>query len=353
MFKNYEGKVRSGWKILGVTAVFFALTVVCSFIGGLILAGVTVARGFNPITYLTTEDGLKLMGTFEKILMFAQELIMIFTPLIAWRFIMKRPLSNMGLGSIKKHGKDLTAGLLFGAVSMSIVFAVIVMTGSGVVASWTPQVSTDTFVYLLLFILVGFAEEIYGRGFIMSALRQTRNVPVVVIVSSIIFSLLHSMNPGINFVSYFNIFLVGLLFAYMYLKSGNIWMCIGYHITWNYFQGNVFGFPVSGTNTQGLISTTYPKENAINGGVFGPEGGLVVTAILIFSFLVVKRFYKNAEFDFLAGEPVVEMAGVEMPDVVLSDAENFTIEKPATDTSMKAENKRAAGAHETEEIYSE
>jgi hypothetical protein len=88
--------------------------------------------------------------------------------------------------------------------------------------------------------------------------------------------------------------------AYIYIRSGNIWMCIGYHITWNYFQGYVFGFKVSGTNSQGMLTTVFPKNSILNGGAFGPEGGLFVTIVILLGILFVKLYYKNSQFDFMA-----------------------------------------------------
>ncbi|MGH4119264.1 CPBP family intramembrane glutamic endopeptidase [Clostridium sp.] len=77
-----------------------------------------------------------------------------------------------------------------------------------------------------------------------------------------IFSVMHSLNPSMSIISYLNLFLVALLFAYMFLKSNNFWLPIGYHITWNYFQGNIFGFQVSGQSTERILKRisdfTYP-----------------------------------------------------------------------------------------------
>lgn len=305
MFKNKEGKVRSGWKIAAVTGAFFASMMVFSIIIGLAMFLILMLNGnfdLQKIENLLLGEG-SLNSGFRIFSMFFQEILMILTPVIAWKFIMKHPLTNMGLSSLKNHSCELLTGLLFGIVSISVVFISLVISNNVVVESWVPHFSPDTLIYLFLFILVGFAEEIYGRGYIMSVLRQTRNIPVVVIVSSVIFALMHSFNSGIALIPYINLTLVGVLFAYIYLKSGNIWMSIGYHITWNYFQGNVFGFKVSGTNTAGIITTVYKNENIYNGGKFGPEGGLFVTAVLLLGFLFVKHFYKDSKFDFLSTEP--------------------------------------------------
>lgn len=304
MFKNKEGKVRSGWIIIGTYILFFLLLTLISMVSLIAFKYfITTTKGTDISTYIITKEGMQLQKYINVVLTLIQEALLILTPIIIWRYVMKRPLSNMGLRSIRSHKKELIAGLIFGAVSMSVVFCIIILTGNAKVVSWKPQFSIDILLYLLVFIMVGFAEEIFGRGFIMATLRRTKNIPVVVIVSSIIFALLHSGNSGIDIIPYMNITLVGLLLAYIYLRSGNIWMAIGYHITWNYLQGNIFGFPVSGTHSKGLFTVIYEENNIINGSIFGPEGGIVVTAVVLLGFLFVKKYYKNKEYDFLAEEP--------------------------------------------------
>jgi len=293
MFKNKEGKVRSGWLIAGVTAVSLALIMLVGVAVAIVMAAILTLRGLSP------ED---IVPIIEPVMIYIQEFVMIAVPIFAWAVILKRPLDSMGLGSWRRFGADLGFGLLLGALSISAVFIGLVWSGNAVVVSWTPQFSADSFYSLLIFIAVGFAEEIYSRGFVMSALRQTKSIPLAVIVSSAIFALLHSFNRGMGLIPYINLFLVGVLFAYMYLRSGSIWLCIGYHITWNYFQGSVFGFPVSGTNQPGIINTFIPKANILTGGQFGPEGGLAVTMVILLGFLIVRQAFKNRGYDFLTQE---------------------------------------------------
>ncbi len=318
MFKNKEGKVRSGWKIAAVLAIFYGSMMVLSILVGILVSGILMATGdlqagVNAFSYSYTERGQKIMQNINLVMMFIQEVITILLPILAWKITTKRKLSDMGFTPIKSDYKELIAGLIFGIVSISVVFAAIVLSGQAEIATWKPHFAVSQLLYLLMFILVGFAEELLSRGYIMSVLRQTKSIAAIMIIPSVIFALLHSTNSGIGIIPYINLTLVGILFSYMYLKSGNIWMPIGYHITWNYFQGNVFGFKVSGTEVEGMLSTTYTKDNFLNGGAFGPEGGLFVTVILLIGFVVVHLYYKNKKFDFLAMDPI--------PEVVIEQAE--------------------------------
>ncbi len=331
MFKNKEGKVRSGWKIVIVLVITLAATtIITGIIGGIVGAmlaasGDMIVRSLTDITY--TERGEHILGIVNTVAMFLQELIFIITPIIAWKLIMKRKLSDMGFPALKSHSAEFMIGLAIGIVSISAVFAALVLTGEAKVETWTPRFVSSQLVYVFVFISVGFAEEIFGRGYIMSVLRQTKSKPVIIIVSAVIFALLHAGNPGVGPLPYINLALFGVFTAYIYIRSGNIWMCIGYHITWNYFQGYVFGFKVSGTNSQGMLTTAFPKDSILNGGAFGPEGGLFVTVIILLGILFVKFYYKNSQFDFMTvdqpaelPQPLYDTAAVGLTQEVVSES---------------------------------
>ncbi len=308
MFKNRNGQLRSGWKI----TIMMLITIVLVMISGVIVYMIQAIRSISQSTVDGSVNMDKLTNliksdyTSQMITMGLQEILFILVPLIIWRFFIKRPLSNMGLTSIKKNYKDLIVGLLFGIVSISFVFVLLILTGNAIVATWAPSFSVEQLIYIPIFISVGFAEEIFTRGYIMSTLRQTQSATVAVLVSSVIFALMHGMSTGVSPLAYLNLALVGILFALMYLKSGNIWMCIGYHITWNYFQGNIYGFKVSGETTKGILTTDYPGNNLFNGGAFGPEGGLFVTVIILLGVFFVLRYYRNCSFDFIASDKIVK-----------------------------------------------
>ena len=77
------------------------------------------------------------------------------------------------------------------------------------------------------------------------------------------FQLAHGTNPNVSVLGLVNIALVGILFAYMFDATKSLWLPIGYHITWNYFQGNVFGFAVSGTTPHGIYNVSVENGNAL------------------------------------------------------------------------------------------
>ena len=116
---------------------------------------------------------------------------------------------------------------------------------------------------------------------------------LIYVVSAIVFSLAHGMNPNVSVLGLVNIALVGILFAYMFDATKGLWLPIGYHITWNYFQGNVFGFAVSGTTPHGIYNVSIEDGNAwLTGGAFGLEGGILASLLIILGFIATRVYVK-------------------------------------------------------------
>jgi membrane protease YdiL (CAAX protease family) len=221
----------------------------------------------------------------------------IISSLLVWKYINKKKIAALGLEFNRLNMKDLGFGLFLGGASMALIFIILLLTGQISLKSSliTPDFSIYSLTFLILFIFVGFSEEIFFRGYIMKTMEDRYNSKwLVYVMSSLIFSLFHGMNPNVSIFGLINIGLVGLLFSYMYDVTKSLWMPIGYHITWNYFQGNVFGFPVSGTDPHGLYEiTTEDSANIFTGGSFGPEGGLLATSLIILGVLATNVYSKT------------------------------------------------------------
>lgn len=196
----------------------------------------------------------------------------------------------------RRHARDVLIGALWGAGSITFVFVALILTrnvslqhGQG-----QPNLSGGVFVMLIVMILVGFGEEMTSRGYtMMTILRQTGKPWLAGGVSSVIFASLHGLNPNVSWSGLVNVGLFGVLAAYMAIQSGSLWMPIAYHAAWDFFEGNVYGFPDSGTITPSIYHTVYLHDNLLNGGGFGPEGGVLVSVVWVVGmaglFTVVRR----------------------------------------------------------------
>jgi membrane protease YdiL (CAAX protease family) len=105
--------------------------------------------------------------------------------------------------------------------------------------------------------------------------------------------LAHSFNPNLSWQAFLGLFLSGLFLAYGYLRTRQLWLPIGLHLGWNFFEGNVFGFPVSGQYFYQLIRQTVSGPDIITGGAFGPEGGLILLPALLLGTVGIFWYTRN------------------------------------------------------------
>ncbi|SDF12465.1 hypothetical protein SAMN04488542_10618 [Fontibacillus panacisegetis] len=140
----------------------------------------------------------------------------------------------------------------------------------------------------VVFLFVAVGEELLCRGYFQGLIKHNYGLRPAIYVPSIIFALLHLGNPGIlmNPLPLLNIFLVGVLFALTRELTQGLWFPIGFHLTWNLFQGNVFGFAVSGTDPGGFMTIAPQGSSLISGGTFGAEGSFITTIILIVGCII-------------------------------------------------------------------
>ena len=130
-------------------------------------------------------------------------------------------------------------------------------------------------IYLPLF-LIGYAvqsfgEEIICRGWALTYFAKRHGILFAIIISNIVFVLPHMGVAGFDLLTAINIFLIGTLFAIIFLKYDNIWVNGTVHATWNFLMGPIFGLDVSGFSTLSLLKLSKVSPNILNGGSYGPE----------------------------------------------------------------------------------
>ena len=183
-------------------------------------------------------------------------------------------------------------GFLFGFLMMSGTIAVMVITGQISFSGFNLSASgIGAFIFnLFMWFPQGASEELMFRGYMIPALNKRYKVAFSVIVSSILFSAFHSLNPGFTPLASVNLVLIAVLFALVYLYTGDIWMTSAMHTAWNLTQGNIYGLQVSGNEASNTVfKILYSKDatSLITGGAFGPEGGLATTAVTSVCMVII------------------------------------------------------------------
>jgi membrane protease YdiL (CAAX protease family) len=124
-------------------------------------------------------------------------------------------------------------------------------------------------------------EELVFRGVLLKSVEDMLGTWVAVILSSATFGFLHLLNPDATIGGAIYITVeAGLLLAGAYLVTRRLWMCIGFHMAWNYVQSAVFSGIVSGGVTEpGLIRDTITGPDLLTGGSFGMERSVVALVL--------------------------------------------------------------------------
>ena len=195
-----------------------------------------------------------------------------------------------------KSGKHIAThyglGFLFGFLMMTATVGIMYFTGQLTFSGFNLNMSgIGVFIFnLLMWFPQGASEEVMFRGFMIPAFSKRYKTAFGIIVSSLLFSAFHSLNAGFTPLASVNLVLIAVLFALIYLLTGDIWMTSAMHTAWNLSQGNIYGLQVSGNESSNSVVTALYDRNAtalITGGNFGPEGGLATTAVTVLCLIIV------------------------------------------------------------------
>ncbi|MBP2476229.1 membrane protease YdiL (CAAX protease family) [Crossiella equi] len=199
----------------------------------------------------------------------------------------RRPFASVGFTSPPRH---LATGILAAAGSFSLIVLITVLCGQTVVDG-PPRwgVLGGVLLALLAYAVQASTEELLCRGFLLQALARRWGVLAGVVVQALLFAALHTGNiGGLQVLALVNLVLFGLFTAGWAIAEGGLWGVCGFHLAWNWVQGNVFGASVSGTPVEtALLDLRNTGPSVWNGAAFGLEASLVTTAVLLLGCLLV------------------------------------------------------------------
>lgn len=224
---------------------------------------------------------------------------LIYLILWAWlKFFEKRPFHTMGFEAGDALNKYVR-GFFFGLLMFGGSVAILALTGSVAFENGDPAKQGAAALGGVVLVLAGWlvqgaAEEVLIRGWALPVIGARYKPWVGLLVSSLIFSLLHGLNPGLSAIALVNLALFGVFAGLYAIREGSLWGICAIHSVWNWVQGNFFGFEVSGTEAGGgtLLNLMETGADWLTGGPFGPEGGLAVTIVLMISIGLV-MFWKH------------------------------------------------------------
>ena len=245
------------------------------------------AETFDPDAI--TEYAINFMNDLPPlyyVFVLASTAFMIVGALLYCKLFEKRKAYTLGF-TARSFLTEYLMGIVIGAVMITLPLVVCLLTGN---VTLTLTENADYLMiglFFLAFLIQGMAEEALFRGYLMTSLARKLKVWPAILISATFFALFHLGNASFSFIAFVNIFLFGVFAGVFMLKRGSIWAVGAIHAIWNFCQGNVFGFNVSGiVKFDSVFTSTQSSVGYIlHGGNFGLEGGLGVTILLLIALL--------------------------------------------------------------------
>lgn len=274
-----ENRPRSGWRLM---AHFFLLLILISLCT---LTFVSLAQLSPVLAFLGDSTFIGFVATTLSIW-------------LARRWYDKRSFASLGVEATPAASRDLLAGIAIGGLLMAGIFGAEWSLGwlqlaGAAEPSGASGLAASIGYWAAIFIMVGWYEELLTRGYWLQNLRDGLGLIPAIVISSAVFGLLHAANPNANVIAVLVIVAAGVFFAFAYVRSGQLWLPIGIHIGWNFFEGPVFGFPVSGIETARLLAHQVTGPELFTGGAFGPEAGLLGLAAIALGMGLVHLYARR------------------------------------------------------------
>ncbi|MFZ1756150.1 MAG: CPBP family intramembrane glutamic endopeptidase [Caldilineaceae bacterium] len=275
-----EGRLRAGWRLLLFALI---LAVVTPFVQ--ILLGWATEALLDALPSALALEISRAVDGLSVVLSITGGVA------VAGRLVDRRGFVDFGFHLRREWWTDFGFGLALGGLLMAGIFAAEWVLGWVTVTDIWHSPGGLSFPVAILtplfaFLFVGYYEELLVRGYLLRNLAEGLGFGPIAsrwalvlawLLTSALFGFLHAGNPNATFVSSFNIGLAGLFLGLGILLTGELAIPMGLHITWNFFQGNIFGFPVSGTRVGDatLLAIRQGGPAQWTGGAFGPEAGLI------------------------------------------------------------------------------
>src|SRR5690606_38169967 len=192
--------------------------------------------------------------------------------------------------------KDLWLGAALGPVRRLLSFLILWLSGTdGNLLLHCDMPLSLLVVWFGVYLIVAFVEEMMFRGYFLNVFMDRYTPLASVLITSILFGSMHFLNPSFGWLGLVNITLAGVLIGLTYFIRKTIWLPLGIHFGWNFVQGTVLGFHVSGLEADAVFRHELSDNALLSGGAFGLEGSLVTTLVCL---IVIGLVYFYGKLNF-------------------------------------------------------
>jgi len=274
LFFDAADRLRNGWWMLAFLAIFTVTRAAYSPMS-LALQGFGVGSAWlRPVGFL-----LALLATWICVQ------------------VREEPLASAGFDFRARWWRELALGVVIGVSAIAAIVALMAACG-GVRLELDAGRAWTSMVYgAYLFLFVSLFEETLCRGFLFQRMIDGAGFWTAQVAFGALFAAAHWGNPGMSpatrLVASIDVFVGALLLGVAWRRTRSLALPVGIHFGWNWAQGSLFGFAVSGVAVRGWFHPTLLGDSAwLNGGAFGPEASvcaIVVYAAIIVAIVLISR----------------------------------------------------------------
>jgi membrane protease YdiL (CAAX protease family) len=243
--------------------------------------------------------GRARIGSQEILFQWISLASVVFATWIMLRRVDKLPWSTVGLDRAAASSRLIAKGLAFGALTIGVTC--LMLLGIGMMrinqtlpGSWWAEAWRST----LVFLPAAFFEELFIRGYVFAVLRRAGGWKMALIVTSVVFGMLHAWNPNPDAESILAVIVAGFFLGAIFLATRSLYAAGAAHFAWNWVMSGALHIAVSGVPSRDpdyRVVETGPDW--VTGGPWGPEGGIAaVVAMFVVLFYLYGRYLRQLEW---------------------------------------------------------
>ena len=284
IFFNSDG-LRAGWRLLLFVGIFVGL----QFLGNWAIPRILHLRerpSLDPVGFISDE---------------LQALIQAVVATWIMARIERRRFLNYGIPVSNAFGRDFWVGLAWGLASTSLLVGLIAAFGGYRILGLAIHGGVLWHflgLWIIANLLIGFAEEIQFRAYLLSTLADGIGFWAAAILLSIGFGALHYfLKPHERWEDFASTGLLGLFGCLTLRRTGSLAFAIGFHAAFDFANLFVWSGQNAGEYAVGhLLETRWQGPQWLTGGFLGPEASWMIFVVVALMFMIFNRHYPQKKF---------------------------------------------------------
>jgi membrane protease YdiL (CAAX protease family) len=245
-------------------------------------------------------NALGVSGLSAGTVAFYETVNLVTALLLTWIFarVEGRRVGDYGLPLREAFGARFSEGFAIGVVNAGAVALGMIALGGmtvGGLALHGGAIFWGALAWLGANVLVGLGEELLFRGYLLQTLWTSLSFWPAATLLSLWFAADHYFfKLGENLWDVITLVSLGLWACYTVLRTGSLWLAVGYHAAFDYMQLFVIGTKNGGVApVDHLLNTSFHGPAWVTGGELGTEASFLMYPSIALMFIYVWRRFKD------------------------------------------------------------